>query len=216
MWSTGSGSRAITVSTQGSYRVTVTGSNGCKATSNEILVKKNGCTPPPSPTITASGLTTIKSGESVTLTSSSSGGYLWSNGKTTRSITTSTPGIYTVRAYNGGGCYSTSLPSVVTVLQIRESSEMQSANTDAPSVSVYPNPSQDYANVVFNADAISLYNVKLIDITGKIVQEKSLESAIGENKIQFDLTQIPSGVYFAWVITGDQKEVVKVIVEHSY
>jgi large repetitive protein len=67
------------------------------------------------PTITASDPTTFCTGGSVTLTSSSGTSYLWSNGATTRSITVTISGSYTVRVTNSGGCQSTSSATVVTV-----------------------------------------------------------------------------------------------------
>ncbi|MBL0104462.1 MAG: hypothetical protein IPP51_12340 [Bacteroidetes bacterium] len=91
-WSSGQATRAITVTTQGAYRVTVTGSNGCQATSTAALISANGCTPPAVPTITLSGSAVITSGQSVTLTSSTAGGYLWSTGATTKSITVTSAG----------------------------------------------------------------------------------------------------------------------------
>jgi gliding motility-associated-like protein len=67
------------------------------------------------PIITAGGPTTFCAGGSVTLTSSSGSSYLWSNGATTRNITVSASGSYTVKVTSSGGCQSTSAATVVTV-----------------------------------------------------------------------------------------------------
>lgn len=214
-WSTGSGSRSITVSSPGSYRVTVAGSNGCKSTSSDITVKKNGCTPPPSPTITSSGSTVITSGESVTLTSSASGGYLWSNGSNSRSITVSSGGTYTVRSYNAGGCFSTSLPAQVTVLQTRQADATVVESNESVRFSVFPNPAQEQLNLVFNSSESKSYSVRLLDITGRVIENRSYESNMGENKVQLDVSQLPAGVYFAWLISDNLKEMTKVIVDRN-
>jgi len=214
-WSTGATTRAVSINSQGSYRVTVTGTNGCKATSSDIAIRANGCTPPPVPVITASASTIITSGQTVTLTSSLAGGYLWSNGSTARSITVSAGGIYTVRAYNAGGCYTTSLPAPVTVLQARAKNSENVTENSESKVSVYPNPVKDDLNVVFNASENKSYNIRLIDITGRTIKEQTLESVAGENKIQFDVTTLPGGIYFAWIISDGKKETVKVIVDRQ-
>lgn len=110
-WSTGATTQSITVSTSGSYTVTV--SNGsCTSTSSPVIITVNPL--PPVPVITASGPTTFCAGGSVTLTSSSATGNTWSTGATTQSITVSAAGSYSVTVSNGT-CSSTSAAEVVTV-----------------------------------------------------------------------------------------------------
>ncbi|MEZ5069060.1 MAG: hypothetical protein R2847_11510 [Bacteroidia bacterium] len=86
LWSNGKTTKSITVTTAGSYSVTV--SNGsCSATSAPTVVT---VTNNPTATITANGPTSFCPGGSVTLTASTGSSYLWSNGKTTKSITVTT------------------------------------------------------------------------------------------------------------------------------
>jgi len=70
---------------------------------------------PPAPTITASGPLTFCAGGNVTLTSSAATTYLWSTGETTRAITTSQAGSYTVQVANGGPLSPASAATVVSV-----------------------------------------------------------------------------------------------------
>ncbi len=209
-WSNGASTRATTISTQGSYRVTITGANGCKSTSKEINVIKNGCVPPIAPVIIASGPTTFRSGQNVVLTSTLSSGYRWSNGATTRSITVSSAGSYNVRSYNGGGCYSTSLPVNIVVLQTREANPEMTGLTD---MNVFPNPANDQLNIAFNATVETKLNVKLIDISGREIQSMDVNPIIGENKVQMDVSNLTPGIYFAYLVGEGQKQVMKVVVE---
>lgn len=114
IWSTGQTTQAIAVSTSGSYKCTVTNSNGCTSgTSNTIVVLVN--TPPAAPSVTPSGTTTLCQGGSVTLTASLGTTYTWSNAATTQSISVSTTGNYVVTITNAAGCTASSVPVAVTV-----------------------------------------------------------------------------------------------------
>jgi gliding motility-associated-like protein len=112
LWSSGETTQSITVSTSGSYSVTITDANGCTAasTATSVLVS-----PLPTASITAGGPTTFCSGGSVTLTASSAASYLWSTGETTQSITVSASGNYSVTITDGNSCSATSAATTVTV-----------------------------------------------------------------------------------------------------
>lgn len=112
LWSNGATTRSITVSTPGSYTVSVTNTNGCTATSLPTLV---GTSALPTATITANGATTLCEGGSVLLTASTGSAYLWSNGETTQSIRVSSAGSYTVQVFNAIGCSATSEATIVVV-----------------------------------------------------------------------------------------------------
>jgi hypothetical protein len=70
---------------------------------------------PELPVITASGPTIFCAGNSVTLTSSSSNSYLWSNSATTQSTTVSASGTYSVTVKDVNGCPLTSVPKTILV-----------------------------------------------------------------------------------------------------
>jgi len=72
---------------------------------------------PSDPSITASGPLTFCIGGNVTLTSSSATNYLWSTGATSRSITVTTSGIYSVRVRNAAGCLSEPSPSTTVTVR---------------------------------------------------------------------------------------------------
>ncbi|MEZ5069062.1 MAG: hypothetical protein R2847_11520 [Bacteroidia bacterium] len=123
LWSNGKTTKSITVSTAGSYSVTV--SNGsCSATSAPTVVTVTNNLLQPS----QSGAT-ICAGGSVTLTASNGSSYLWSNGKTTKSITVSTAGSYSVTVSNGS-CSPTSTPTVVSVNSIPTATITVSGSTN--------------------------------------------------------------------------------------
>ena len=111
-WSNGASTQSITVSTAGSYSVTVTQAGGCTGTSAATVVTVN---PIPAATITANGNTTFCSNDNVVLTASAGSSWLWSNGATTQSITLNESGSFTVRVTNASGCFATSSATTTTV-----------------------------------------------------------------------------------------------------
>jgi hypothetical protein len=111
LWSNGSTAQTINVLAPGSYTVSVTGTNGCTATSSATVVTQTAL---PTATISASGATAICQGASVTLTASTAASYFWSNGATSQSITVLNPGSYTVQTSNGS-CIANSAPTTVSL-----------------------------------------------------------------------------------------------------
>ena len=112
LWSNGSTSTSLTVTTSGTYSFIVDLGNGCVDTSAVTTVTVN---PNPTPTITPSGATTFCAGGSVTLTSSYANGNAWSSGANTVSINVIASGIFTVTVTDANGCSGVSSAVIVTV-----------------------------------------------------------------------------------------------------
>ena len=107
-WSTGSNNNTITVSTPGTYSVTVTNLQGCQS-SDTISVRTR-----PNPIVQISGSSMICAGGSVTLNATGGSTYEWSTGSTNNS-TTVMPSVttdYSVTGYDQYGCFSTAHKTV--------------------------------------------------------------------------------------------------------
>ncbi|HEY1046573.1 MAG TPA: T9SS type A sorting domain-containing protein, partial [Bacteroidia bacterium] len=111
-WSTGSKTQSITVKSSGVYSVTVADANGCQATTPTVTVTVN---PNPTPIITQGAALNLCQGDTVKLSTSTTGTYLWSNGKTTSNIAVTAAGSYNVKVTDANGCKGTSSNTVVTV-----------------------------------------------------------------------------------------------------
>ncbi|TDW49587.1 putative repeat protein (TIGR01451 family), partial [Flavobacterium sp. 270] len=113
-WTNSNASTALSspssVSTAGTYYIKAVSSDGCTFI-KPVVVTVNF----PSSNNTIGGATTCATG-SVTLTASGgSGTYLWSTGDTSKTITVTTDGSYTVQRISSSGCVtSASAPAVVT------------------------------------------------------------------------------------------------------
>ncbi|MEY4791264.1 MAG: hypothetical protein RIT34_71 [Bacteroidota bacterium] len=101
---------ARTITTSGSYTVTVTNANGCFATSAPVVVNVLAL---PNAAIASTG-STICLGSTVTLTASGGVSYAWSNGAPTASTTVNNSNTYTVTVTGANGCTNTA-SNVVTV-----------------------------------------------------------------------------------------------------
>ncbi len=98
-WSTNAISPSISVSTPGTYAVSVVTAAGCQGT-NQITIN-----PAPSPSPSISGTLSICPGSSTTLSVPGNfTSYAWSNLATTSSINVSTPGTYSVTVTNASNC----------------------------------------------------------------------------------------------------------------
>ncbi|MEN9334704.1 MAG: hypothetical protein RLY35_1884 [Bacteroidota bacterium] len=118
VWSTNEIGGSILVSASGVYSTTYTDANGCTAVSNEINVNVSDA---PAPTLSASDDTDICSGESVSLSASTSETYVWYlNGavisnETNGSLIATEAGSYTVEVTNTDACNGTGISSPIFV-----------------------------------------------------------------------------------------------------
>ncbi len=104
IWSNSSTAAIITVTTTGTYAVTVTDVYGCSNTASQDV----NVNPLPIALITPGGATTFCLGGSVNLSASGGTGYQWSNAATTSTILVNSTGIYTVTVTDANGCKNTS------------------------------------------------------------------------------------------------------------
>ncbi len=101
LWSTGATTAAITVGTAGTFTVTVTGSNGCTATTSVTTTLNN--TPPTAASITSATSVLNCTTTSIALTAAATDNsgsnnltYTWTGGGSGTTTNVTTPGTYTV------------------------------------------------------------------------------------------------------------------------
>ncbi len=114
--------------TAGTHAITCTATNtsGQLVSSNTLIITiTQGLTV----TINVTGNTTICQGDSVTLTASPAGNYLWSNGATTQSVNVTTAGMYTVTVTDVSGCSGSSSPVEIITLQPPAATVSSSTNS---------------------------------------------------------------------------------------
>lgn len=80
------------------------------------------------------------------------------------------------------------------------------------SVSVYPNPASDYVNVVLTGDQTISANIRLVNLAGQVLLEKTVSNA-GGTTVPLAVSSYPQGSYLI-VITGSDgtKQVNKILI----
>jgi gliding motility-associated-like protein len=114
----------------GTHAITCTATNaqGQTVTSNTLMLS---ITQGLSVSINIQGSSSLCPGDTVSLTASLPGSYLWSNGATTSSITVASTGTYTVTVTNAQGCSGVSSPVQITTLQPPAATVSSSSNSSA-------------------------------------------------------------------------------------
>lgn len=177
MWSNGATTQSITVSTAGTYTLTETTGLGCTSAAASQVVTVNAL--PPTPTITASGPTTFCTGGSVTLTSSPSTAYMWSNGASTQNITVSNGGTIICYAFNASGCQSAASNAIsVVVNPLDNATFTYTSNTICQSA---PNTTP----VINSSGAFSSTPAGLIFANGSTGEINVAASSIGTYSVTF-------------------------------
>src|SRR5262249_19723061 len=116
-WSNGKTTQAITVTTSGSFSVTVTDAHGCTATSSSVTTNAHTL---PVPVVTAVGPTTYCIGDPASYLTTSSNGYFYQwkkgtvfvTGATTQNYQPTSNGSYKIQISDNIGCTKLSSTSV--------------------------------------------------------------------------------------------------------
>ncbi|MBC3792159.1 putative Ig domain-containing protein [Spirosoma utsteinense] len=109
-WSTGETTPIISVTTAGTYSVTLTSASSCSASASAVI---GGDQSAPTASISPSSATLTCASPTVSLTAVGAGNVLWSTGSTDRVITVSASGTYSVTLTSANGC-SASASAVIS------------------------------------------------------------------------------------------------------
>jgi PKD repeat protein len=135
-WSSSETTAAINVTASGVFSVTYTDGNGCQATSAATTVDVSAT---PVPTISSTA-TQACSGETITLTASTSDTYLWSNGTTSQTVDATANGTYYVTTTNANLCDGVGQSAAVT-LTFTQTPTASATNSTSGNVVTFTNTS---------------------------------------------------------------------------
>ncbi|WP_460951149.1 putative Ig domain-containing protein, partial [Spirosoma daeguense] len=104
-WNNNSTNAIRTVTTSGTYSVTVTAPNGCTAADTQVI--NSNTTPPTANILTPASATLTCSTPSLSLTATGGGTYRWNDNSTNAIRTVTTSGTYSVTVTSPNGCTAT-------------------------------------------------------------------------------------------------------------
>ncbi len=220
LWSTGATTPTLTVTTAGTYEVTVTNAGGCTANASVVA----SIFTPPVPTI--SGNAGFCAGGSTMLTANGVyASYSWSNGATTASITVNTVGNYTVTVTDNNGCtgsasiniavFSNPVPVIAgtlsfcggtsTTLNAGSGYSSYSWNTGATSQSIVVNTVGIFTVTVTNANgcsgsaSVTTTNTGSLPATPGVISGPVIASCntSGNN---YSIAAVPNTSHYVWSV----------------
>ena len=182
LWNGGSISQTLTVTTAGTYSVTVTDAHGCTGT-DAITVSENAL-----PTVDLGSDITAQAPPAVLSAGSGFAAYLWQpGGQTTAQISVNQTGTYHVTVTDANGCTaSDSVKVTFTYASVTE----QTATT---AISVYPNPSA--GTVYVQMDHNGPVSLDILSINGQTVYTQKQAAYISGQTVTLDLSHLTPGVY---------------------
>jgi gliding motility-associated-like protein len=122
----------ISVTTPGTYTVTVTGANGCSSTASSIVTQN--ITAPVAGILNNSNTTVLTCAQtSISVTANGGATYSWSNGSATlgsaAALTITSPGTYTVTATAANGCTDTEVITITQNIAVPTAAITNNSNT---------------------------------------------------------------------------------------
>lgn len=76
---------------------------------------------------------------------------------------------------------------------------------------VFPNPAEDYFNLMVTSNIEAIGRVELISLSGQLMMEETIELESGENLFEYNITQLDKGVYSIKIDAGDEEKVSRLI-----
>ena len=185
---------------------------GCKEspTSNSIVIQANKIP------VTASNTGPYFEGEVMKLSSTGGVKYEWSGpnsfastiqNPTVLNIPIAASGTYSVKITDVANCSATA-QTVVSVNAI-----LTNETPIETSIKVYPNPVSQHLIIAFDAEPNKEVNILLLDITGRIIEQRKIKSQGGFQQEKIDIQQFPSGQYLIKINTSVQESVKKLVIE---
>ena len=203
IWSTGATTPTITVSSAGTYAVTITNVLGCSSTDASVVVIN------PLPVVNLGLDTTICENQVPwTISAGNFSAYRWSNNATTSSIDVSVTGTYGVTVTDANICTATDEVFVEVEICIGTNSPGISG-----SINLFPNPTDGFVNLEMLAFVPGNYRMTVYNVQGQLALTEQVNVSTDRVLVQLDLSSFPSGAYMIKVASDNGVLVKRLIVD---
>jgi hypothetical protein len=175
LWSDGSTSQSLSVTSFGNYSVTVTNANGCSATSPTTVISASQIT---APTVTSNGALEFCDGGTVSLAVPAGySSFMWNNGSGFSQIMATTSGDYYTQVMNADGCSAYSDTVTVTVFPTPPTPSISYTANDTLMISSELTGNQWYfnGNMMLGETGQTLRPLNLGNYSVRVVDSNSCE-----------------------------------------
>ncbi|MBK9402334.1 MAG: T9SS type A sorting domain-containing protein [Bacteroidetes bacterium] len=83
----------------------------------------------------------------------------------------------------------------------------------ATGLNIFPNPATDRATIVFNGTEGADFNLKMVDVTGRMIMNEHGTATEGKNQREFNASEVSAGVYFIMIEIGGVTEQIRLVIE---
>lgn len=195
----GGDATSLVVYTSGSYFLSATGTGGCYANSDSVVITV--FEQPTAPNIIVIGNT---------LTTSSTWDVQWYYngdpipGATSTSYTPAIEGLYQVAAVNGP-CMAYSVEVDFVFQSVNE--------VFMPSLQITPNPNEGQFICDFSVTELQDIQIRVTNMLGEVVYSNELHNIIGNNQFAIDLTPADTGIYLLDIQSSKGHIIRKIVVQ---
>lgn len=175
----------------GTYSVVVHDDFGCTTNSTFVITQPANPIIVNGTVINSTG--TNNGGIDITITGGSAGyTYQWSNGALTEDVANLLPGVYTVIVTDASGCAASSTFVVANTTGVESYESLEN------SISVYPNPANDY--LFISIEGFRIEKVEVYDVLGQI----AFTGGFDNSKVEINTSAISQGLYFVKILVDDK------------
>lgn len=86
-------------------------------------------------------------------------------------------------------------------------------STEFTDVTLYPNPTDDEVNIRFNVMNDLKTTLVITDLSGKVVQERTVNALAGNNLVMMDTNELAPGMYFVTLNAGAASQTLQFVVK---
>lgn len=81
------------------------------------------------------------------------------------------------------------------------------------SFNVYPNPTDNIANVTFSLENNQNVNVSLVNMMGQTIQSNDIQAQTGENLVMLDTKSVQAGIYLVKINIGESQQIKRLTIK---
>ncbi|HLG33432.1 MAG TPA: M12 family metallo-peptidase [Bacteroidia bacterium] len=124
----------------------------------------------------------------------------------------------------GGLWYSSNWNSTLTIRQVLAAGNLRLNSNNSfdieftdgiasEDLTIYPNPANEQVTIDFNSSRESIYNLKMVDVIGKLMFSENIAAVAGMNTRMYDVSEFSKGMYYMILTGNGSSDVIKIIVQ---